>query len=86
MEACVRHLRAPHDTPTGRASFLLIQDTLQTFGQQAIFCEVTDVLLLLEVVVTTVVNTCHLLAGHRSVAVVCCTKPTSAQAGIGLGL
>lgn len=86
MDACVRHLRVPKDTPTGRASFLLIQDTLQTLGQQAIFCEVTSVLLLLEVVVTTVVNACHLFAGHRSVAVVCCTKPTSVHAGIGFGL
>lgn len=86
METCIRHLRLPKDTPTGRASLLLIQDTLQTFGHQAIFCEVTHMLLLPEVVVTTVVNACCLPAGHKPVAVVCCTKPTSAHAGIGLGL
>ncbi|KAL3140511.1 hypothetical protein ABBQ32_005093 [Trebouxia sp. C0010 RCD-2024] len=40
MEACVRHLRAHKENPTSSASFLLIQDTLQTLGQQAVCCEV----------------------------------------------
>ena len=46
MEACVRHLRLEAST-TGIASLVLIQDTLDTLGHQAVCCEVAFLLPLL---------------------------------------
>lgn len=86
MEACIRHLRVPKDNPAGRASFLLIQDTLQTLGRQAICLEVTILLLFLDEHLMTVVSDCHQFAGGISVAAVRCAKSSSVHANLGVGL
>ena len=86
MEACVRHLRVPTDKATGRASFLLIQDTLQTLGQQAICREVPNLLLLLVGLLVTVVGDCHRFAGGTSVTAVHCAKSSSVQLNISVGV
>ena len=73
MEACVRHLRVPKEIPAARASFLLIQDTLQTLGQQAICWEVTILLLLHQELLVLLDDNLH-SAGDISVAAVCCAE------------
>ena len=86
MEACVRHLRVPKDNPAGRASFLLIEDTLQTLGQRAICLEVTNLLLFLAESLVIVVSDCHHFAGGISVAVACCAESSSVHAHLGVSL
>ena len=83
MEACVRHLRVPKDDPAGKASVLLIQDTLQTLGQQAICHEVTNLLLILEGQLMKAVYDCRHPAGGISVAIVCFENSSAVHAGIG---
>lgn len=89
MEACVRHLRVHKENPTVSAPFLLIQDTLQALGQQAICFEVTTRLLLpptSELLLVVMPNYYCQIAGDTSTTAICCAESSAANADIGVGL